>query len=422
MTTYNIDFTDPLKTGFQIVPGAYNGPGSANPQTSLRLYGRGALEWGESVDEDLVRLLENSASATPPQLRSYTANDVCFVPPLTAPLFGQLWFRCKLYKYDTVLANWYRWDYSTQTWIAAVPLGTTWQVTDVNTVAPFRSPACTSAPFTGGLGDPAIVNPALQTIGNYIWDQNGGAAIPTDPQTQKLYRWDQFYKEYSATWLEREYEIVSDGVTPTGLPTCEMLVWNGGAWTVPGGATVSTTPPVPPQPGQLWFNPTTCVLSVWNSCTSTWDQIVTVPFANITYLRLDGTNSMSGILDMGGFRIINLGTPTLATDAATKGYTDSAITTALGGATGPFLKLDGTNTPTTGVITLGANLNANSNKVLNLATPTSGSDGANKTYVDMALHPDSGTVGTPATPVYFASLAAPTNPQGNDGDLWFQYV
>jgi hypothetical protein len=44
------------------------------------------------------------------------------------------------------------------------------------------------------------------------------------------------------------------------------------------------------------------------------------------YVRQDGTSTMSGNLAMGNNKITGLATPTLATDAATKGYVDSAVT------------------------------------------------------------------------------------------------
>ncbi len=45
-----------------------------------------------------------------------------------------------------------------------------------------------------------------------------------------------------------------------------------------------------------------------------------------SYLRLDGTNSMSASLDAGGFEVINLADPTTAQSAATKNYVDNAVT------------------------------------------------------------------------------------------------
>ena len=44
-----------------------------------------------------------------------------------------------------------------------------------------------------------------------------------------------------------------------------------------------------------------------------------------TYIRRDGSIAMTGTLPMGGFRVVNLGTPTAVGDATTKGYVDSAV-------------------------------------------------------------------------------------------------
>lgn len=97
-------------------------------------------------------------------------------------------------------------------------------------------------------------------------------------------------------------------------------------------------------------------------------------------------------IDLNGNKIIGLGTPTLTTDAATKAYVDSSIgsismsITLQGDVTGSGntganitttlnKRLDQINLPTT-------SLNLNSQKIINLATPTLTTDGVNKSYVD----------------------------------------
>lgn len=97
-------------------------------------------------------------------------------------------------------------------------------------------------------------------------------------------------------------------------------------------------------------------------------------------------------IDLNGNKIIGLGTPTLTTDAATKAYVDSSIgsismsITLQGDVTGSGntganitttlnKRLDQINLPTT-------SLNLNLQKIINLATPTLTTDGANKSYVD----------------------------------------
>lgn len=288
MTTYNISFTDPLKPEFQIIPGAFNGPGSATPQSAMRLYGRGALEWGESVDENMLRLSENFASATPAQLR-LDPNSITNPP---APLQGQLWFRGYIYARDNTIpvpivgsndTAWWNWNFTTLTWdnMSAV-------VVDSSVNIPTN------------IDNPLNVNPALEIIGQYIYD------IAVD----KLYRWDQFYKEYAATWLERS-NIETVG-PPVNDPTWELLVWNGNQWVAPKAATASDTAPTDPAVGDMWFNTTNGVLYVWDG--TAWRPL----------LYADGSMPWQGPgnLDMAGFDINNVGGVGPLFDALTRSVAD----------------------------------------------------------------------------------------------------
>jgi len=123
-----------------------------------------------------------------------------------------------------------------------------------------------------------------------------------------------------------------------------------------------------------------------------------------TALRLDQFAIPTANIDLNNNKIINLATPTLATDSATKGYVDSAVSgvniTLTGAVTGTgsgtinttltpittsqisnfnssvtAFRLDQFAVPT-------ASLDLNSQKIVNLATPTVATDAANKSYVD----------------------------------------
>jgi hypothetical protein len=121
-------------------------------------------------------------------------------------------------------------------------------------------------------------------------------------------------------------------------------------------------------------------------------------------LRLDQFTIPTANINLNNNKIINLATPTLATDSATKGYVDSAIggvtVTLTGAVTG-----SGSGTINTTLIPITtsqisnfnssvtafrldqfaiptADLNLNSHKIVNLASPTGLTDGTNKGYVD----------------------------------------
>jgi len=126
-----------------------------------------------------------------------------------------------------------------------------------------------------------------------------------------------------------------------------------------------------------------------------------------TALRLDQFAIPTANINLNNNKIINLATPTAATDATNKSYVDSAVSglniTLTGAVTGTGAgTINTTLTPiTTSQISNftssvtafrldqfavpTASLSLNSQKIVNLATPTLSTDGANKGYVDAAV-------------------------------------
>jgi hypothetical protein len=107
---------------------------------------------------------------------------------------------------------------------------------------------------------------------------------------------------------------------------------------------------------------------------------------------------MTGDLDMGNNQIENLGTPFAPTDAATKGYVDTA----------DALKLDKSGGTMTGALNMG------NNPITILASPSASTDAATKGYVDSSLGGKQNTVATTTgvavalvTPQEYGTYAAP---------------
>ena len=92
---------------------------------------------------------------------------------------------------------------------------------------------------------------------------------------------------------------------------------------------------------------------------------------NMSFVHLDGSEAMTGNLDMGDHSIQKVGEPVNSDDVATKNYVDTEI----GYISTPFLKLNGTRAMT-GV------LNMNDHKISNLKMPELNTDAANKQYID----------------------------------------
>ena len=378
MSTYDITLTDPLRSGFMIQPGGFDGPGGSQSNSSLRLYGRGALEWGEAVDEDLIRLVETFAGSTPP----------------LNPLAGQLWHRISYYWHDSsagVGSGWWRYDPQTLTWARL-----------------------------NGTGVVATAAPSNPTIGSYYLNATSGM----------LYRWDTAYKQAAAAWMPRYSSSTNlSGGSPTSPPEHTLRVWDAfgnsgsGQWVSPSTVAVNLLAPTDPQVGTIWYDQTSGKLKVWNG--TVWVEILGPS---------GGTSQvMSTDLDMNGFNIFNVhdttinGTNVAATNARTvynyvtaqlaalgtsisggvsAAYlplTGGTLTGALtintgltvnqsvvvgGGVTSGNLSITGStalNSCSVTYLSVGSDANMNSHKVTNVATPTASGDAVNKGFLDSTI-------------------------------------
>ena len=106
------------------------------------------------------------------------------------------------------------------------------------------------------------------------------------------------------------------------------------------------------------------------------NQPTPLAYSDLAYLKVDGSNSMTNNLNMNNKRIINLITPTNNSDATTKKYVDDSISNQ---DFSSFFKKDGS-------ITMTSDLNIGGHKIINLEDPSSDSDAATKKYVDGHLH------------------------------------
>lgn len=374
MSTYDITLTDPLKSGFTIQPGAFDGPGGSRSNTTLRLYGRGALEWGEAVDENLVRLAETFAGSTPP----------------LAPLPGQLWMRVRYYWRDTSATNpaagWWFYNPNTKAWAQLNGSGT--------------------------IADAPAANP---TIGSYY----------VDTTTSVLYRWDTAYKQATAAWMVRAYSATNlGGVAPNRQPEQELVVWDqfaasgAGRWASPLTIANASIAPADPQLGALWYNITAGKLMIWSG--TAWKEILGPTNG--------GSSTAAGNINMGGYSITNMANGTIAagnTDAVNGGTVYAYVSSAVTGLSGVYLPLTGgtisgnltvngtttfagagnfsTNINVTGTAAIGttttSTLNVNSsasmnnNRIQNVGAGTSSTDAINKGQLDSAISALGGSLG-----------------------------
>jgi len=178
---YTINLSDPLTPSFSIPDGAYNGPGGNSANTSLRLYGRGALEWGESINEDLAKLLETFSGATAP----------------IHPINGQMWVETVIYYRNTTTNVFYVYHYTDLSWHAIEV------IESATAIAP--------------------------TVGIHWYNT----------VSNTLYMYGQLYNQYPLAWMARS--VVSHNTSPTGstYPTQVLRVYDAArsSW-----STVTLTP------------------------------------------------------------------------------------------------------------------------------------------------------------------------------------
>jgi len=297
---YNIDFSDPLRTGFQIAAGSFDGPGGAVSSSTLRLYGRGALEWGEAVDEDLLRTLENFNGATPPPF----------------PLGGQLWFQTKFY------------------WLHD---STTWYLLDPDTPSSWTNigPTGTNAVQGGVTG---LTTPVTTSIGSYWYTAAAGPFTPTkdafdeDIKPLTLYLYDSAFQQQAPGWIERT-NSVAPGAPTDGVdyPDRSLLVWDEFAseWILPPTSFVTATTPTNPSTGAFWWDLSNDQLKVWDG--ATW----------IGVILASGTVPMTADLNMNSFKITNLGLPASGTDAMSRNASDARYLQLTGGTLSGNLAMGG---------------------------------------------------------------------------------
>lgn len=394
MSAYAIDFSDPLKGGFSIPAGGFNGPGGSSANTSLRLYGRGALEWGEAVDEDLVRLTENFASASAPSF----------------PITGQWWVEQSLYYRNTSIGN--------------VLQG--WYYYDINSVAVNKWTLLNGTGVVAGA-------PSLTPVeGEHYSDGT------------TLFGYYSLGKYEPATWLARS-SISGAGVpvSPTVTPLVTVRVYNGGKarWETPSTTIVSGTTPPSPTAGNLWYNTTTGNLLVYTG--SVWQEILGPTGSNLstasgnlelnsfritgmanainpqdattlaqvtslvggagagTYLPLTGGTLSGAVTFNGGVIVHNVnstfttltssGTATLhALSVPTTATITSTLTASAGLVVGTTASVGSTLTVSgalnaNGAVNIGGLVTLTSDRITGLATPLLGSDATTKTYVDNAI-------------------------------------
>lgn len=283
MANYTINFTDPTSPTIAIPPRSVNGPGAPSADTSLRLHGDGYVNWGEAVNENLVRLMENFMGATAP------------VNPVT----GQLWVEAQLYFRNTAAGTFYRYDIDPSS-----PTYKTWVAITVVSQA--------TAP--------------TEILGTYWFN--------TTDSTLRYFA--SAYDTQPASWMIRSFD--SGTVAPTAAPNHQIKMYNAsagpaGAWSpIPAVmVTSSSDSPADARVGTLRFDPVTDILYVWTG--SAWASLLD-----------SGHLTFNGQLDMTSNKIVNVADATNPQDALNLQTADARYVNVAGDTVTGALTLSSTLT------------------------------------------------------------------------------
>ena len=123
-------------------------------------------------------------------------------------------------------------------------------------------------------------------------------------------------------------------------------------------------------------------------------------------LDLDGTSTPTANISMGSHKITNIATPTASGDAATKGYVDSAITTATKIASASQL----------GQVKIGTNVTVDAQGVISIAGATT----TNKGVVQLGRTNTTANANTAAVRNTVITNTVPVS--GTDGVIYFVYA
>jgi hypothetical protein len=376
---YHINFTDPQKGPFTLQPYSSNGtifpisstlePTAVGARTSLLIYGKGHAQYGERIQENIVHLLENFSGP---------------IAPIN-PISGQLWFERKtvLHTDSDPYTGWWRWDDDSDKW-------------DGITVTVDVIPPTTTA---------ANGEYWFDSVANELYY---GVNYPASPFGD------------TPTWVKigfSEALSVSDPNTETVLPSKQLKVYDGTTWKTQGSVHVSENEPLDSTEGVLWFDTSVEGLKVRVTGSPEW-QPVALPFSGGTLtgfltLHADPTDPLHAVTKQyvdGVAGVSSLGdlTDVIISVASAGEYLrfdgsdwrnssinllDLGITVAaaeinfLDGLPGNIVdelnaKVSIAGDTMTGTLTMGDNIDMDSNFIINLADPINDQDAATKFYVD----------------------------------------
>ena len=383
-TGYEINFTDLVfsaSRSFQLAPYTTNGP--VNPNTdsldakasgaasTLLLYGKGSPDYGERIQENMLHLLENFASTVEP----------------VRPVGGQLWFdrslvpaQARVYdplRHLAVINTSVLPPYNTPDWI-----GIEYNNATEKAALEARFNALVAASATVRITD-SLTGDQYEHLIVAVTDVAGGGqdlvSIQITPTPS--FHYGSTGNHYVGGW---EY------VLQNNTPLYEDL--NAGTWAI-----TNLKDPVDDQ----------------DAATKIY---VDTEIATAIAIAIAGNNSLDELEDVTITPTVPGSPPDVETGSILV-YSAGQWRNEVPSAT-PFLPLTGgtlTGPLTTAAVNLGGTMDVGGNAIINIPTPTAGSQAVNKDYVDLATGTVSITALQDIPDVTYTGPGSP--PTANAGDF-----
>lgn len=372
---YTIKNTDSTLS-FDINVGGINSPRDIDSKSDLTLYGYGRTSWGQEVDQNFYKLVENFAcrELTPnPTATPRTKTQLGGTSGINKPIHGQNWFNLT----------------TSEMYVCSNPATNTWKHLISEPYADSRYLKTTDA------------NATLVKLDGSNTPTTGYITLNANPILD-MHAATKGYVD-SATSSSVAGYVRKIGDTMTG----DLLITRLTPNTAFINLLIEGVNPYPEiQMGRRNGVATQAAFEFWTSGSATNIDSLIVADGGISGVGNQGS------ITFYGFSMADRH-PTLPLQFATKQYTDTAISNAVSGVSSA---IGGLAFVRTSGDTMSGALNMGANKVTNVGTPTIASDVTTKGYADGAYYAPWGTAGV--TNTVRVSTAAPSG--GVNGDIWIR--
>jgi len=368
---------------FTINVGSASGPLESTQNADLTFYGYGRTGWGQEVDQNFYRLLENFACAelTSSPAVPKTKVQLGGILGINKPIVGQQWFNIttnEMYVCANDITNTWKHltssDYIAANYLSSSTAGTTYLRLDGS-----------NSPTTGFITLNAAPTAALHAATKGYVDTADTSVLST----------------VNGAYVHKAGDTMTGSLslTVTSDPTAYIY------------ASINTSTPGHPNAGIEFGNhdsvtstPFLLFNSSGSNITNAYDTLIHSTGGTI------GVNGQ-GTLTLYGFIVDDGRAPTLANQLVHKSWVDTSISNAIAAVTSSssslYVRKSGD--------TMSGQLNMAGSKIINVPEPTGVSDPATKNYVDTRAY---APAGLGASHQIIISYGGPGG--YSDGDIWFQ--